>query len=528
MLRLLYQVPVGVVLLLLAQLVLPAVAIQPVAAQATGTLFVYHQITNFPEATGSVGYPVISGDGTTAVFTEAPGSGDPATPNRIFTVKTDGSGMTEVDSYTTLCYCASAVDISADGGTVVSTDAVQVRIADSGGARELIRLASNEITSLVITGDGQTVFFMVRRGTATADNTTQLPKGVWAIDASGANLRQVVSDDDVAAAFGFAVDPNACCFHANGRPLDASDDGSRIVFAAYTNTGEHIISANGGGGNLVDLRGGLDYAMRVAISGDGALAAYDVTPTGASLNEVAVISPDGGTAKVLTSMPYSGYSEPFQLSRNGARLLVSSNGLLFDTATSEATLLATSITGVGGNHLAVLTDGLPRGTMDAGGENFLYVMRTIRCADCANQQEQLATLALDPADLGSAPFLSNGSIEPAEIGLDHSSEATVSVTVTTSDQVLGVGFAALRGAEVDSNVSPGLVLLDDGLNGDLVAGDGVYTVSGVTHGYVVARDGDTGPRTVRVAAEVEDANGLRHATALDIGTLTVADAAAKT
>ena len=38
--------PIGVVIVLIAQLVLPATATQPAAAQSTGTLFVYHQITN--------------------------------------------------------------------------------------------------------------------------------------------------------------------------------------------------------------------------------------------------------------------------------------------------------------------------------------------------------------------------------------------------------------------------------------------------------------------------------------------------
>jgi len=377
MLRLPIRVPAGVVLLLLAQLLLPAAAIQPAAAQAGGTLFVYHQISNFPEGTGSVGYPVLSGDGSTAVYTNAPGTGDPATPNRIYTITSDGSGATEVNSYTPLCFCGSMADISADGGTVVSTDSVQVRIADGGGARELLVLNSNEITSLVITGDGRTVYFIVRRDAATSDGATQLPRGVWAIDAGGGNLRQVAGADDIAGALGLPIEQTGCCFHGDGRPLDASDDGSRIVFAAYAGTGEHIFSVDSSGGNLVALRNDLQYAMRVAISGDGSLAAYDGTPVGETLNEVAVLPPVGGVPHVLTTMPYSGYDEPFQLSKTGSQLLVSSNGLLFDTATGDATLLAASIYGVGGNHVAVLTDGLPRGTMDANAENFLYVMRSV-------------------------------------------------------------------------------------------------------------------------------------------------------
>src|SRR5690606_34742647 len=108
--------------------------------------------------------------------------------------------------------------------------------------------------------------------------------------------------------------------------------------------------------------------MRVAVSGDGSLAAIDGMPVGATLNDVAVIPAGGGDARVLTTMPYSGFDEPFQLTTTGNRLLVSSNGLLFDTDSGDVELLGVSIAGVGGNHEAVLTDGLPRGTMDAEGQ----------------------------------------------------------------------------------------------------------------------------------------------------------------
>ena len=527
MLRLSTHVSFGVVLLLLALLLAPALAPPSAAAQATGSWFVYHQITNLPAETGSLGYPVLSGDGTTAVFTEAPGTGDPATPNRIFTIGSVGSGMTEVDSYVPLCFCGAIVDISNDGGTVVSTDSMQVRIVDVGGARELVSLASNEISGVVLSGNGQTVFLLVRRDTATTDGATQLPRGIWAIDASGGDLRQLVDANDIATVLGVTIEETGCCFHSDGRPLDASDDGGRVVFAAAAAGVEHFFSADGSGGNLVQLGGDMQYTMRVAVSGDGTLAAYDGTPMGATLNDVAVIPAGGGEEQVLIAMPYSGYDEPLQLTQTGNRLLVSSNGLLFDTATGAAELLGVSIDGVGGNHEAVLTDGLPRGTMDAEGQQFLYAMRTVRCADCANQQEQLATMSIDPVDLDEAPVISNGRIEPASILPEYGSEAVVSASVATDEQVLGVGFAALLdGATVDVNVGHMLVLLDDGTKGDAVAGDDIYTAGGIVHAPIAIREPDTGPRTVRIAVEVEDANGLRHATAVDIGTLTVDDSAA--
>ncbi len=105
----------------------------PSAAAQSGETYYYRQITNIDESvTGSVGLPVLSSDGEVAVFADAPGSGDPATPNRIYRIAADGSGLAEVDSYTPKCFCGSWVDLSADGATIVSTDSMQIRVTTGG------------------------------------------------------------------------------------------------------------------------------------------------------------------------------------------------------------------------------------------------------------------------------------------------------------------------------------------------------------------------------------------------------------
>jgi hypothetical protein len=76
---------------------------------------------------------------------------------------------------------------------------------------------------------------------------------------------------------------------------------------------------------------------------------------------------------------------------------------------------------------------------------------------------------------------------------------------------------------VDVNVGHARTLLDDGQGADASAGDGEYTAGAIMHEPNVARDPDTGPRIVRIAAEVETSDGLRHATAVDVGTLTVVE-----
>jgi hypothetical protein len=520
-----HRVPgsVWVSLLLIAVLLVgpvPSVA-QPAPVEVESGMLVYHQLTAFPEGSGSVGFPVLSADGTTGVFSDAPGTGEDATPNRILTIDLATRATTDVDAYRSLCYCGSMVDISADGETVVSSDSVQLRTA--GRPDSLVTLASNELTALVLTGDGETVFFLVRRDTATADGATVVPRGVWAIDADGTNLRQVGGADEVATAIGVPMEQTGCCFHADGHPLDVADGGERIVFGASGGGGEQVLVASGDGGDVRVVRETVQNVMRVAISGDGSTIAWDVLAAGAGLNEVAMLPFEGGEPQVRIALPGSGFAEPLQLSVDGGQVLVSPNGLLIDAATGDAHLLAVSIAGAGGNHEAVLTDGLARATMDADAERFLYAMRTVRCAGCVNLPEQLAMLEIAPASLGEAPAITDGSIDPVTIGLERLSETTVQATVTSSNTVLGVGFAAvLPGGVVDVNVGYTRTLLDDGQNGDTSPNDGVYTAGGIVHASVVARDPDTGPRTVRVAAEVEDDRGLRHATAVGIGTLTVA------
>jgi hypothetical protein len=63
------------------------------AGETTPGLLVYHQITNIDPVSQSVGSPMLSGDGSTAVFADAPGTGEVETPNRIFTVGFDGTGL---------------------------------------------------------------------------------------------------------------------------------------------------------------------------------------------------------------------------------------------------------------------------------------------------------------------------------------------------------------------------------------------------------------------------------------------------
>lgn len=487
-----------------------------VAAQ-TSEAYYYQQITNITDSyTGSVGFPVPSADGTMTAFADAPGSGDPASPNRIFRMASDGSGLAEVDSYVPKCFCGSWVDLSADGGVVVSTESIQLRVTTGGTGTTILEFASNEVSSIRLTAGGDRIGFILARDTALAGSSEALPSGIYLVNGDGSDLRLVAGAEQIAAAAGLTADQIAMLRLAS-QALDLSDDGSKLVFGSWVGPEQWVFSVNADGSGLTQLRTGTTWVQRVAISGDGATVAMDVVPTGTDLNEIAIVPATGGTPTVLASATNSGTSDPIQLTTDGGKLLVSPNSLLIDTASGQIDLLAVSIEGLGGTHLAVIPDGLPRATMDATATKLLYVMRSVRCADCANLSEQLAVMTFANAP-ANAPIVSNPAIEPRSIPLDDPTQTlTVSAQVSAPvGELLGIGFAGvLPTGAVDANFGSTTLLSEATTLSDPAGGSGVYTQADVP--YVQRSTAEPGPREMRIAAEVETADGYRYGTAVDAG-----------
>ncbi|MBA2597589.1 MAG: VWA domain-containing protein, partial [Chloroflexia bacterium] len=136
---------------------IPAVA-APVPLAEVRTLG-YHQITAWSVGANDRGEesPIISDDGQRIAFARALGIQDPANPNRIFVMNADGNGEQEVDAYTPLCGCGALIDLNGDGSRIVSSDGLQLRVAEATGGtgRELMALDSGEINAVRITGDGR-------------------------------------------------------------------------------------------------------------------------------------------------------------------------------------------------------------------------------------------------------------------------------------------------------------------------------------------------------------------------------------
>lgn len=501
--------------------VLPGFLLPEAAAAQSEATYYYRQITKIDTSvTGSVGLPVLSSDGQVAVFADSPGTDDPATPNRVYRIGADGSGLAEVDSFTPKCYCGTWVDLSANGATIVSTDSVQIRSTTGGTGTLILEVSSNEISSPRLTAAGDRLVFVVGRDVAIVGSGEPLVRGIYVMNIDGSGLQLVVGPEQLAPLTGLAVDQIGM-LRLYTQALDISDDGSRVVFGAYVGGPQSVFSANIDGSGLVQLHDPAAFVQRVSISGNGALAAMDVLLAESQVSELSVVPAAGGTATVLASGLPTNQSDPIQLSQDGTKLLVAPSGLLIDTASGTTTLLAAPIEGVGGAHEAVIPDGLPRATMDATASTVLYAMRTVRCADCVNLSEQLAvlTFATPPPN---APVIENVTIDPTSVVLgDYEDTFAFSADVTvTAGELLGVGFSGiLPNGAVDTNFGSTTLLFDDATFGDPMAGDGTYTQTGIV--YVVRSPAEPGPRLIRVAAEVESADGYRTATAVDAGVLEV-------
>jgi dipeptidyl aminopeptidase/acylaminoacyl peptidase len=499
-----------------------------------GTL-AYHQLTAW-STTSLPGYipdyleqvPILSDDGERIAFGVHPGEGAADPRNRIYVLNADGTGQREVDAYPFFCFCGSMIDLNADGSRVLSSDAVQLRIADGngGGGRELIALDSNELNAMRISSDGSTIVFRIYRDTTIRNTSPSQPiqRGIYRINPDGTDLRQLVGPDEMAALLGVAADEAP--FFGGTSGLDISANGAQIVFTSFsadrdsaTGTArEGLFAVNGDGSDLRRLLGPtFTHVNANAISGDGATVAYVTNDFGTGLQEAGVLAFDGSGQRILTDStslhPGTGANLPsgerIQLSTDGSRLLLGSTGLLVDTTSGDRLALGVSTVSVAGDPHPLVVDGLYRPTMNAQATRVAYLFQP------PGEPYQIARIDLNPDDLGGAPSVTEARVSPGYILTEGRSTATVSAQVTTLNTFLRVGSRVLYRSLPDPNVDTSYygAMVDDGASlGDATAGDDVFTYNGIVTNCCA----EVGPRTVRIKAETQAADGLRHATAVDV------------
>ena len=147
--------------------------------------------------------------------------------------------------------------------------------------------------------------------------------------------------------------------------------------------------------------------------------------------------------------------------------------------------------------------------MSRDGRRFSYV-------DIPVGPGRLNGLEIDPASLGAAPDLTQPGATPAFVVYNQGTSTTLSVRATFPGTPNGVATKAFEDGGVDTalySYNFGGDVNDSGVNGDVTAGDGLYTVSGFQCYYLDATA--PGPKTLRFAAQSRDGSNLRHSTIID-------------
>ena len=484
--------------------------------QVNGTILrtlTYHEITADHYNLGS-SRPILSGSGNRAVFTHY--TYDPRVTH-ILTVNADGSQAREVHSFPDSYYYLR-MDISDDGSKVLCTDRRQLYLvnADGSGKQKLIEFEYERINALQFSGDGTKVFFRMFENSRTVISAgtygPEMKRGIWVMDTSGANLRQIVGAEQIAPLLGVPADQTPW-FTSDYDGLDVSYDGSRIVFVVGQ---AYLFSVALSGQNLVKL-GSFVYVSGY-ISGDGQKVAYIAMPPPCCSTplEVAVINADGTGLKKLANganprpqgVSYPGLDQHIALNYDGSLVLLGDSGVLLDTLTGKPALFLSTSADIN-NTLA--GNELYQVRMNSDASRFVY------CAYVGSSQYELGLVEVNPASLGSAPTITEPKAEPGFVITNYRSTTTLSAKVTTNQTLSGVGGRFFRDNLMDVTVCVGdrfaAQMLDNGTQGDTTAGDGVYTdnrIRAFDEQYAIP-----GPRTVRVKAEVKTSNGLRHATAID-------------
>ncbi|MBI1761408.1 MAG: choice-of-anchor D domain-containing protein [Acidobacteria bacterium] len=492
----------------------------PDSPQVAGTILrtlVYHELTTTQRGVVRE-YPLISGDGNSILYLTI---GDPA---RVYVTSFDGTNTREIASFpdrpekTDISYDGASVLTVRGGGTNFGSD---VRVYKTGsGPVTVWDKAGIEYPNIRLAPDGNRVFFQLR------GDVGEFRQGLYVVDATGGTPQRIASPEQVAGVIGLPAGDVE--FFTSGTPgLDVSLDGARVVFVVRAQGMLRVMAGQYAGGALQGLHQILEtignYGVQyVTISADGSKVGYDITqPTGGNY-EVGVINFDNvngqGKQVIVTSnqitppqdFPNTGHaSYRIFLNRDGSTLLLGATSYLYDTPTRRVLQLGVGLGALSGDPPHVVYDGLYIPSMNAAATRFSYLVKD------ANNFEQLAACEITTA-LGSAPNLSNPTIDPPFLLTNGRSTATLTVKATASTGINRVSAAILRNG------------LDEYLIGDvgpakpvlLPMGGDVYSNSNVRD-----RGNNTppGPRVVRYLAETKTGDNKRHATAIDAESLTLTE-----
>lgn len=475
-------------------------------ALTTARTLVYHQLTAVNES-DEIGVangqePRLCAMGTRAAMAMEPVRGDAKKRWRIAVVDFDGRGLRVIDTSPR----EPLVDISADGGTVVSAGGDELRLAPvTGGARLLLR--AGELGDLRVTADGRRVFFCLVHDSLVAGASQKLERGVWSIGSDGRDLRQVVGATAVAKLLGIKpTDVGNFYSEERGSALDINDNGSRVVL--LTNVAHYteracVLTATGDGRGLRKVHATKGTLGNVGCSGYGQTIGWVASARQGSPRQGWVSAADGSAARALTAAADGGRSISF--SSDGSLVVYGSEAVLYRTDGRGRLGLAP-----GGNTLGGLLFGGPRLrclTMSRSARRLTFAL--------SDSRYQLASLELDPFVLGDAPRIVDVRVTPHTAPADNRTTVTVTARIQSAYRVLtnSAFVCFLHDSLLDPTVGYSVYLRDDGKSsGDQRAGDGIFTDATVH----AERNAAHGPRQMRIKAEVAGGDGRHHATVVEV------------
>lgn len=504
-------------ILLLCPLLL-AIDIAPPGVWRT---FTHHQLTKLDKGVAVTWIPVISDNGSRAVFASWSAEGK---PDRISTVAFDGTGVRELDQLADIYF----VDLSADGTLALYSNSRELRLArtDGSGVRTIFKPDDGFLSCSRISGDGRVILMVNPRGWRLNDGPDKyrdLVRGVYAISADAMNdARLIAGPAEVAKALGVAETDIGVNFHLYGQvaTLDCSYDASRIVFGVAVKDRFVVMGCDGNGANLHRViestprpASGQPTAFvdiySIALSADGRSLAY----AGVNPQELGVIGFDGENRKVLQTPDPKfcfGNDIPIYIAADGSR--VCRAGRYFWTDGSWKTELLNS---VAGNLLRYSEYPLP--AMDANARRFVYWF-------LIDNRVQLASMELNvpSSERRGAPDLTEIELDPSFITRKNDDGLRTFLRIkpvfASGHKPGAVSGNAFRDGMFDDQITA-QVLNDDGKttgyfhSGDVTAGDGIYT----SHSLMASAEAPDGPRALRIDAQSRDADGLLHGFVVEIG-----------
>lgn len=448
-----------------------------------------------------LGGPMISGDGTNVVFAINRKDGENgALQGHVYRVVLPTGTPTEIATVGS----SPQLDVSRNGQTVLlrtlPNSKSALYVVDQGETRLIFEEDRGvELTDAVISSEGRLVYFTIRTDTRAVGVEEPIRAGLWAIDASGSNLRPIILLDDIRDLIG-AEETDALSVPAT-LTMDISAVADRLVFTLRNDmTGEwFVLSSRGDGQEVRVLHGPSTFVFRATISGSGStvfvgdVAFEDETRS----PRFTILSPEGGNRHEIEPVLEGGSgtaTRGLMLTEDGSVLLAGSTGLLVYTVDGVTRSLLPSCP-----TLSQVPFSLTAPTISSTGNRVTYL-------GPVPGGNRLVSMDVQTTESKLAPNGKTVYVEPKLISQAEGSETTVEVDVQDNTARVCVTFRRNTDLLVDS-----IELNDAGDYGDQEADDGhfAYAVPNI------ATLNDPGPVTIRVAIETVSSAGLRTTTMFD-------------